>query len=470
MIKSFIAYYIVNLQKCNKLREIEGIIAVKEGDTNSYIEPIENLITKGEYYFTYKAKFFEEKLYASRLPHYGLIFGFFRLFFSHTASCNLLVLLQILLEATSVLLISLLCFEILGSYIFFWISWFLLNLNLSSVFWSIAILPESLSISFLTFVVYFTYKYEKTKENKFLMYSSIFLSILVCLKPYFLPIYLYYPISFLLQKEKITIRKFTYKSFLLVLPLIVLLAPWIIRNYYVLNKFIFLQQDMLAGYKFTKTHIAMGNFVKSWGGDNVYWEVTSPSHYFLYDDDYSRKYQFPSYAFCSAYNADTLANLRKEVLKFYAKNQYDEQLDNYLASKFNFFTESFKSENFFHYQFIARLLTLKGFLLHSGSYFLPINKNLPCYKSYQFLLKVMQSAIYYLFLVVGSIGLITMFLKKEYYFSPLVLILLSYVIFFFAFYLRTYEWRYIWTVFPLLCVGLLFMLNSLVNLQIKIKK
>jgi len=453
-IKLLLAYYLVSLLVCNNLRQPIGLLAILEGDTPSYIEAIENIFQKGKYYFTYQTQLFKEEVYASRLPHYGIIFGFYRLFTDYTTSCNLLVLTQILVEAISVIYLAMLCAYIFRKNIFFFFTWGLLTFNFFHIHWSIALIPESLAISFLIFFTYFTYLYQLHEDKKYFWLSNIFLALLVVMKPYFLPVYAFYSFLFFLKKKKITLD-LVKLTFFTIIPLCILLMPWVIRNYVSLNKVIVLQQDMLAGYKYTKSHLSMTKFVKTWGGDNVYWEVKSPSYFFLNNDKIAENYKFPKYAFCSSYNEDTLRTIRKEMLALYEKENLDNKQDSILAQKFDQLSEAFKNEKYFHYAVLAPLIVLKSFLFHSGSYFLPINKNFPCFQSYQLIIKILQSVLYYLFLILGGIGLILMTLKGN-KLAFLSIFLITFIISFFSFYLRSHEWRYFWTVFPLFVIGINF--------------
>lgn len=265
-IKLLLAYYLVSLLVCNNLRQPIGVLAIPEGDTPSYIGAIENVFQKGKYYFTYQTQLFKEDVYASRLPHYGMIFGFYRLFTDYATSCNLLVLTQILVESLSVVCLAILCGRIFQKSIFFLITWGLLTFNLFHTTWSIALLPESLAISFLIFFVYFALFYQSnTDNNKYFWLSNIFLALLVVIKPYSLPIYAFYPILFFLKDKKINLQLVKYTAYS-ILPLSILLTPWVIRNYLVLDRLVILQEDMRAGYKYTQSHLAMNKFLQSWGG------------------------------------------------------------------------------------------------------------------------------------------------------------------------------------------------------------
>lgn len=66
-----------------------------DGDAASYIEPIENLLLKGEYYDDY------------RMPGYGWLYFIFRLFANQSISLNLLIIFQVILSAVSVYVLAL---------------------------------------------------------------------------------------------------------------------------------------------------------------------------------------------------------------------------------------------------------------------------------------------------------------------------------------------------------------------------
>lgn len=437
----FFTFFYVGIDKSNE-RNI-GYIAFKQGDTESYIGSFENLHIKGEYYFESRG----EKVYAGRMPYYGIFYYLLRFFFDYSTSCDILSIIQLLIFAIAkTILIYFVGLLVTNKLIlnFFTV---LIILERGMAFWWRSILPESLSISFMIFFIYFFYQFITLKKSKDFWISSIILAYLVGLKAYFIPFYIMYLFYWLIEgvinKKEINPKIVLY-SFI---PLIIMLTPWVIRNYLKLDKFIPLQQDMMAGYKYSKTEVAALEFVKSWGGNNSYWSSETPSYFFM-NKEINKNYKFPEYIYTSKFNYDTLLKYRSHVLEM--KFNYNQNLDSLYADKFEKLKESLAHEKPVIYYFYSRIIAFKGFLLHSGSYFISA-----IYKY-----KYIQSLIYYIILFFGFLssiisihGCITYILSKKsdffIYFKILTITMPFFIVLsIFPITFKSSEWRYLWSVYP----------------------
>ena len=87
------------------------LLAVYGGDSHAYIQPMENFIREGEYYFQ------EEQgiVYAGRAPYYASVYYIFRLLFNPFVSYDLIVLTQLLLESIAGFLMALIIFRLTGA-------------------------------------------------------------------------------------------------------------------------------------------------------------------------------------------------------------------------------------------------------------------------------------------------------------------------------------------------------------------
>jgi hypothetical protein len=122
--------------------KVTGNYFAQEGvDTYTYLEPIDNYLSKGEYgMFWYKGfsnncvrpapatvnPTFER---AIRTPYYGIIYGAFRLFFGTKTAYDFLALLQLLFEILSVILLAKIAFLLTRSKVVFLSVYFLFTVT-----------------------------------------------------------------------------------------------------------------------------------------------------------------------------------------------------------------------------------------------------------------------------------------------------------------------------------------------------
>jgi hypothetical protein len=453
LIKLSLVIYIVHLRKCNygNVNNLDTILASQLGDTPSYFDPFDNFLEKGEYFITYHTKLQGPiKVEMGRGPYYGFIYFIFRLFFSKEVSQDLIVIFQILIEAFSIVYLCKLTYNITKIKYVFWITYFLMLISFDTTCHSFLLMTESLSTSFLIFTSYHYYNYLEKKKNKDLFITGIFLAFVVALKPYFSLFYILIGIKFLLDKPFL-IKNVISKTLIISIPLIILITPYTIRNYI---KFQVFQpfSELYAGYPYTKADLEYREFIKAWGGTFISWNRRSAGCFFESQDFRNCEFKFPYYAFCKGYKIDDVLKARKIYLQ-YLKNP-SKSLEDSVIKSFSTLTQLYKENCPFRYYFLSRFSTTKTFLFHSGSYYLPINKKFPCYKSYQFLIKLFQSFLYYYSLIFGIIGLLILYFndKKTY----LISIIPFYLILFFPIILKATEFRYFSTSYPFLMFGAVY--------------
>src|SRR5688572_10895052 len=74
-----------------------SLLANYGGDSDAYIQPMENFIREGEYYFEEG----QGTVHSGRAPYYASLYYIFRLFSNPYVSFDLIVLTQLLLESIS---------------------------------------------------------------------------------------------------------------------------------------------------------------------------------------------------------------------------------------------------------------------------------------------------------------------------------------------------------------------------------
>jgi hypothetical protein len=442
------AALLIYLTSCSNPEIKLGHISFESGDTFSYTGATENLVTHGSYYF-FNGK---ENVYAGRTPHYGVPYFFLRQLFDVGTSYDLLILIQLILEVLAAYCLFRLCFQITASQI---ASLTLLVLCLLSTNWtsfSIYASPESLSISLLVFFLYHFNTYTTSLLNRDLLIAGVFLSVLVCLKVYYILVFLPVGIFFLVER-KMNLRdhliKVIFKSVLVSLPLFVFLTPWAIRNYQLLHQFIPLQINATAGYNYSKSELAFRKYVTAWGGNIIFWEANSAGCYFMPRENVPCNFQMPAHAFTKNYGATEVEEVRARFVQL--QQSYSDSLDAAVADSFLRMFSEYKSEKPFEYYLRAPAMLTYKFLAHSGSYYLPIHGGNPCYSSFQLPLKAVQSLCYWLCLLVGVPGIILLGYHKRNLILPFIPLILIIV---FPIVLKTAEARYFRTVEPVLLIGI----------------
>lgn len=456
VIKLGTAYYLFYLTEYNNPEIVASKLALAAGDTQSYLSGIDNYFKEGSYYY-FNGK---EKMYASRMPYYGIIYYFFLSFFEQKFAYTLLIIFQIFIESIAAIcflsLVGRICktnFSVLLSYI-------LLIISLNSSIYNIYLLPESLSISFLIIFLYYYYRYLDEKKDSLLFLTGLFLAFTILLKPYFAPLAII--ILFLLFHSSLrsfnNIKSNFKKYVLLYISLIFFLLPWTYRNYRIYNDFIPSQINYTAGYDFTEADFAYRNFIMAWGGSLTFWDKRSAGCYFE-PTNLPCEFVFPDYAFAKKYSMKDIEDVRNNFILL--KKSHSDSLLKLVAKQFNNLTHLYKEEKPFRYYIMSPIIRVTRFIFHSGSYYLPIGKHLKSYRDYQFGIKLSQSFLYYFSLLIGSAGLIHLFLINKNNFIFLLIPL--YLIVFFPVIFRLAEFRYFNHTYMIFLLGTIYYIDTKVS-------
>jgi hypothetical protein len=389
-----------------------------------------------------------------RTPYYGIFYYLFRLLFPPRLTFELIAILQLLTEVLSILVFGKLVFNLTRSRAAYWISLLFLTLSSWITFYAPEIMTESFTCSFLLFGLYFYHRWTLQGKHAHLLLTGFFTSYAMLMKPFLLPWVLCFYISIFLLERKFT--RFVKSSFLFSLPMLLLLSPWVIRNYYTTKEFILLTKPMY--YPCKKMVHSCAEFLTAWGGDAIWWEgkcKTAGTYFFQTDVNANCEYRFPSYAFTSDYTLEDFRYLRDQIARF-QKNVDNDSLDNAISMRFDEMRASFIRHKPFHYFVIAPLMRMKSAFIKSGSYYIA-GSDLP-HKA----LKLMQTALYWLPLFFGTAGLLVFGLSRlNDPFNlvltglPLSLVISLTVIF------KLNEWRYFIHVFPLLIYFMILLLLAI---------
>lgn len=447
-------------RKCHDDQNLDTLWAVNSGDTPSYIEAMENFIVKGEYYWFNG----HEKVRASRLPHFAIPYFLFRQFANEEVSKDLLVLFQIIIECIAILLISVIIGELTGLRIYFYLSAFIFSISLRWTNYANYLGPESLGISLLIIGLFYFHRFRHSKSTIHLLMTGTMIGLGGIMKPYMLVMFMPIGIYFIQEASlaRNGIKKIIEKTLLISIPLILLLTPWIIRNYGIYDRFVPLQINTKAGYKYSASDMAVRRYVKSWGGNFIFWDPNSAGCFFDARKGFPCNFVIPDRLVTKNVSKEDIISARDKFIE--AKGLKDNAKEEKIVSQFNQMTQDFISENQVYYHVVAPLKLTRIFLFHSGSYYVPFTINNSCIPSYLWVIKVLQSALYYLTLIFGSTGLIVLAFRSNeyiYLFIPIFLIV------FFPITLRAVEWRYFNASYPVLVLGLVYLIHLLFSEKIK---
>src|ERR1700739_405936 len=145
---------------------IPGFWGATGGDTESYLRPIDNFLAKSGY------------TPDNRMPGSGLIYLPFAFFFSKSAACNLIILLQFVASVLSVYPLALISKCLFKSSTLFYITFYLYTISTYTNLFDSILLTESFSTSFLILSVFFFIKalYINTKRLLHLFFSGLLLT------------------------------------------------------------------------------------------------------------------------------------------------------------------------------------------------------------------------------------------------------------------------------------------------------
>ena len=453
------AFYFSNLHQCQFPETSAGRLALLSGDTHSYIGAIDNLKEEGVYYFWNGVR----RVYAGRMPYYGAPYYLLRFFLDKPAAADILVLFQILTDAAANVFFAFLCFRIFKSRAAFWIGFALCLLSFNYFLFSLQLVPESLSLNFFIFFLYAFQRYRDEGKWIYAVYASFLLALVVVLKPYLALIYI--PFFGAVLWKRIFLNNFDLKAvfsklFVLSLPLSLLLAPWIIRNAFVLGRFIPAQENITAGYNYTEADFAFRRFVGAWGGSMIFWDPKSAGCYFTAGHEFSCTFELPAHALTEGYGLEEIEEVRRKYIRL--QEQFSPDLEREVVEKFDRLTEIYRNEKPFMYYVGSRFLTASEMFLHTNVYNLPVNPSFRCFEPYQLVFKGIQFLVYCLALTLGSAGLLILSRKRKislFYASAILPI-----VFFFAYFKLT-EARYMNQTYPILLIGLTYAVVSFNNLS-----
>lgn len=452
-IKIPVLYYYFFQVQCSNPDRVLAFLALSSGDTFSYIEPVQNLILHGEYFIERSGI----QYYSVRPPYWSLLYLVFALLIGESGAYTAAVVLAIFLDALATLAISAVVYDITKRKSHFYFSLFVFSLAVHASHLSLYILPDSMSISLCSIAIFLAYK-SNASRVVYMIAASFLLAISVGLRPYtlfILPAVIAGLI--LIQHEAFCVKKASSIVLLMTLPFIVVLGPWVARNFVIYGTFSPYEHKLVEAYygeNFSESPVfAKRKFLNSLGESDIFWDYKSAASFFESDiSEFKRnsRYVFPAWLTESAVSIESLNRARNSYLQSMAVD--DAQLRSQTREMFESMTLLVKERHPFRYYLLNRLATIKYMVAHSGSYFLPVKSTSPCYVNLQIYWKVFESIIYYLSVISLPIVCIFLFRKNSWLWLPLASLPLS-IIFIAAILFQSGEQRYFSYAFPALAIS-----------------
>jgi len=424
------------------------------GDFKSYIHPVENYIRTGRYFIADE----HHTEVIGRMPYYGLIYYAFRQVLDVHAAYQAVVVFQVVLESFALLVLCMLAGLLFKRRAAVYATLLLGLVSLHMTSYANLLITESVSFSLLIFFVYHYIRYLEERSGRRLIAVSVLLALLVSLKPYYGLWYLVLGVEQWVAHRGLPVvplaRVLAIRALTLALPLAVWLSPWTVRNYLLLDKFVPFY-DVYGGIQYDEADMAYRRFVNSWGGSFVFWDKRSAGCFFEPAPGNPCEYEFPSYVLTPTVTMEALNDVRADFILHHA-DRSDEAVRRRVFDKFNVLTEAYRKERPWVYYAGSHLIRIKNFVIHSGSYFLPVSSASPCYRTWQLAPKALTSLLYYACLLPGFWGLVILARRRRHAW-PLLAVPLS-LILTFPVIVKATEWRYFTAAYPFLLIGLVAVL------------
>lgn len=444
-----IALFIFCINKVG-VNPIDGFWGHFGGDTESYLDPIESIINKGEYQPDY------------RMPGYGVFYLPLYWLFSKATALNILICLQLIFSVVSVYFLAKIALKVFKSNTLFYVTIIIAAVSTYIDLYITFILTESFTTSFLIFAVYSYIKFTENNKSNYLLLCGLLLTEVVFLRPVFLPILFLFVIVLIvhLNKSKSISKLKTIGLFLL--PFLLIDSAWLIRNYKHHHKIAPLTTSFYYPGLENGVFLPVSQFLQSWGGSFVWWDTGAEIRWFGFGESIEfgkgveRKTSLPSYIYTSQFNEDSLLIVRSKVLIILndttKTNEEKRILTDEVKASLDKFTISVKKEKPFVHYIKAPLLFLKTFFVHSGTYNL-FAKSAAELNKVEYLTKIFYSLLYIFTLLFGFLGALLLF-KKSMSFNAITLLvgIIAFTSLVHPVILRLTESRYIIPAWPFIII------------------
>ena len=258
-----------------------GSIAVRGGDTFSYIDPIENLLRHG----VYAQDLARLDTYAGRMPGYGVVYGGLRLVLGPSTAADGVVILQLLLS-----LWALYCLARLAQAAtqrpaaFQWTALLYAASTFTAVF-DIRLLSESFAVSALIIGLYTLYQAQRRASAGLFLSAGAWLAWAVFLRPFLAPLLAllvgwHFWRAWVLAGSRAHLRRHVLQGVLLALPFLMADGAWMARNWAWYHRLVPLQSNTWAGYQTAPGLRELTNFIGAVGEEPAWWNAGTDMAWF----------------------------------------------------------------------------------------------------------------------------------------------------------------------------------------------
>lgn len=456
LFKLVLVYLFAQMSIAREPTRAIGTISFASGDDYSYTGAVDNYIEYGEYFFVNQL---HDTVRMGRSPHYAAPYWLARQVTSRENAGDFVTVLNVLLDSSAIICFAIMLYVYCSRRKAVWTAALVLG-GISSYVsnWTYITTPDSPAAALLMIGFFFAWRAFREDDLKrvtwYLFFSSIFFSWSIVLRPYLSVIVVVMAVIFLWNKR--TVYKILPRLALVCsIPFLLVISPWVIRNYIHFGKITFFQQDMYAGYGYRPAELQIRRMINSMGDDGgTFWDPKAMASYFSPAVYKTSQFSYPAYL-----KNDTLLYNRIESLR----NIY---LDSYRArSKVK--EEDTKAEAISIRDYYIRNYKLRFFLInplkrtatfwgHSGSYYIPYTKDSTLFlKAF----KVLQSILYYGVLLFGTLGLFLLSRKDK--FAWILLLPLFVLTLFFPVVFAFMEPRYAMGFYYPGLIGLIYLLHRL---------
>lgn len=221
--------------------------------------------------------------YAFRMPGYALFLAPAVGYFGLDGGLNFIVLLQLIFSAISAYLLAHLIYMLTKSKAAFaaFLAIYLLSAYVSK--FAFYIMSESMSISLLIILLYFTYVASRREQISPFVYlgMGVLMTLAIFMRPFFIPFFalmgLWLAINLWVKPKGVLALA------LFVAPFVVGESAWIVRNYQNTGKFIPLETSSQYAETVNEAFQEWNHFVVVWGENWLFWEANSMSAWILPD-------------------------------------------------------------------------------------------------------------------------------------------------------------------------------------------
>lgn len=432
---------------------IKGTISLVSGDSMEYITSSFNIINNGCFYPD------------GKMPGYALFLAPLFLIFGFKMGLTVVVIIQYILHAISILYLAKLSYFLKNSTFLFNIVFYFYLFSTYVITYSIYVLSDSLTVSFLIITIYLIYSSLNKINLKKISLAGFLFCILIFLRPICLALgvaFILYLCYFFKLKKQIKIKLI----FCFFISFIISDTIWVIYKYKNdkgLHPFMSFNYYFEIGKK--NYYIEEASFVASWGGDVCFWDPTSEMNFFgLNNLKSNQATKLPNYIYTYCYNLDSLRLLQKDIGN-YEENKTTMKL-NAIKQKFNQYTLCYiKEKPFMHY--LTTFGIFKRFIVNGYGTTILFSKSFSQLTVFKKIVKIIYIVYYFTFGFFGFFAMIYFTIKNFRNKDHIILISLYLLIstFVLCFVYRFSEYRYFVTFYPFTLIYSCLFFDKFVKLK-----